>query len=74
MKLHFDYKGTKIVYELTYKKTRAISINIDADGKVSVIAPIGTSVYAVMDKIKGNAPWIISQLEKNSVTIYGEEF
>ena len=69
MKLHFDYKGTKIIYELTYKKTRAISINIDADGKVSVIAPIGTSVYAVMDKIKGNAPWIIGQLAKGTVTI-----
>lgn len=69
MKLHFDYKGTKITYELTYKKTRAISINIDADGKVSVIAPIGTSVFAVMDKIKGNAPWIVSQLANNAVEI-----
>lgn len=69
MKLHFDYKGTKITYELTYKKTRAISINIDADGKVSVMAPIGTSVFAVMDKVKGNAPWIISQLANNAVEI-----
>ena len=69
MKLHFDYKGTKITYELTYKKTRAISINIDADGKVSVIAPIGTSVFAVMDKIKGNAPWILSKLANNAVEI-----
>lgn len=69
MKLHFDYKGTKITYELTYKKTRAISINIDADGKVSVIAPIGTSVFAVMDKIKGNAPWILSELANNAVEI-----
>lgn len=69
MKLHFDYKGTKITYELTYKKTRAISINIDADGKVSVMAPIGTPVFAVMDKVKGHAPWIASELAKNAVEI-----
>lgn len=69
MKLHFDYKGTKITYELTYKKTRAISINIDADGKVSVMAPIGTPVFAVMDKVKGHASWIASELAKNAVEI-----
>lgn len=64
MKLNFDYKGTKISYELTYKKTNAISIKVNAGGKVNVIAPIGTSVFAVMDKVKGNAPWIISELYK----------
>lgn len=67
MKLNFDYKGIKINYELTYKKINAISINIDSRGKVNVVAPLGTSVYAVMDKVKGNAPWIISQLYKGKV-------
>ena len=65
MKLNFDYKGTKITYDLTYKKTKAISIKITGEGKVNVIAPIGTSIYAVMDKVKGNAPWIISELYRN---------
>ncbi len=65
MKLNFDYKGTKITYDLTYKKTKAISIKITEEGKVNVIAPIGTSIYAVMDKVKGNAPWIISELYRN---------
>lgn len=64
MKLNFDYKGTKVTYYLTYKKTKSISINIEKNGQVNVTAPIGTSVYAVMDKVKGNAPWIIAQINK----------
>ncbi len=70
MKLNFDYKGTKITYELTYKRTNAISIKV-SEGKVIVVAPRGTSVYAVMDKVKGNAPWIIRELY-GSVPVKGE--
>ncbi len=64
MKLSFEYKGTKINYDLMYKKTTAISINVGVDGQVSVTAPVGTSVETVRDKVKGNAPWIISELDK----------
>lgn len=66
MKLNFDYKGTKITYHLTYKKAKAISINVTESGEVQVTAPRGTSVYAVMDKVKGHAPWIISELYKEA--------
>ena len=47
MKLSFDYKGIKVTYYLTYKKAKAISIKITEDGRVNVIAPIGTSVFAI---------------------------
>ena len=67
MKLNFDYKGRKITYDLTYKRTRVISITVSNNGKVNVIAPIGTSVYAVMDKIKGNAEWIIGEIDGKKV-------
>lgn len=62
MKLSFDYKGIKVTYYLTYKKAKAISIQVTEEGHVNVTAPIGTSVFAVMDKVKGNAPWIINEL------------
>lgn len=62
MKLSFEYKGIKVTYYLTYKKAKAISINITEDGVVNVVAPRGTTVFSVMDKVKGNAPWIISEL------------
>lgn len=62
MKLSFEYKGTKVTYYLTYKKAKAISIQVTEEGHVNVTAPRGTSVFAVMDKVKGNAPWIINEL------------
>lgn len=62
MKLSFDYKGIKVTYYLTYKKAKAISIQVTEEGRVNVTAPRGTPVFAVMDKVKGNAPWIISEL------------
>jgi predicted metal-dependent hydrolase len=66
MKLSFEYKGTKISYDLMYKKTTAISINIDSNNNVNVVAPLGTSVQTVMDKVKGNAPWIINELYQST--------
>ena len=66
MKLSFNYKGIKVTYYLIYKKAKAISIKVTENGQVNVIAPLGTSVYAVMDKVKGHAPWIISEIyQKN---------
>lgn len=62
MKLSFDYKGIKVDYYLTYKKAKAISIQVTEEGCVNVTAPRGTPVFAVMDKVKGNAPWIINEL------------
>lgn len=62
MKLSFDYKGIKVNYYLTYKKAKAISIQVTEEGLVNVTAPRGTPVFAVMDKVKGNAPWIINEL------------
>lgn len=68
MKLSFEYKGIKVTYYLTYKKAKAISIKITEEGHVNVMAPIGTPVFTVMDKVKGNAPWIINELYRKAVT------
>ncbi|MDF2595803.1 MAG: hypothetical protein K0R69_2144 [Clostridia bacterium] len=62
MKLSFEYKEKRIDYNLIYKKIRAISINIGGGGEVNVSAPLGTSLATVMDKVKGHAPWILTEL------------
>ena len=62
MRPSFDYKDIKVDYYLTYKKAKAISIQVTEEGRVNVTAPRGTPVFAVMDKVKGNAPWIINEL------------
>lgn len=78
MKLSFEYKGIQVNYNLMYKKTHAMAINIDSKGIVNVVAPIGTSVQTVMDKVKGNAPWIINELyqshQKNRKTTLLEQY
>ncbi|MDA3734128.1 DUF45 domain-containing protein [Niameybacter massiliensis] len=62
MKLSFNFEGTKIDYDLTYKKRTSIAINVDEDGSVKVLAPVGTPLFSVMDKVKGNADWILGEL------------
>lgn len=64
MKLSFEYGSTKIEYNLTYKKRSSISIQVEADGQVNVVAPVGSTIFSVMDKVKGNAEWVAGELER----------
>ena len=64
MKLSFNYDGTKIDYDLTYKKRTSIAINIEENGQVKVFAPVGTPLFSVMDKVKGNADWILGEFTR----------
>lgn len=66
MKLNFEYEGVKVSYQLRYKKISTITINVDKKGEVWVTAPLGTSVATIMDKVKGNARWILAQLQKDN--------
>ncbi|MEF9960742.1 MAG: YgjP-like metallopeptidase domain-containing protein [Niameybacter sp.] len=62
MKLSFNFEGTKIDYDLIYKKRTSIAINMEEDGQIKVLAPVGTPLFSVMDKVKGNATWILGEL------------
>lgn len=64
MKLSFDFEGNKVSYNLTYKKRPNISINVEENGQVSVIAPPGTPALTVIDKVKGHASWIVSEIAR----------
>ncbi|OON99535.1 MAG: hypothetical protein ATN35_12155 [Epulopiscium sp. Nele67-Bin004] len=62
MRLNFEFDGKKIYYNLSYQKRFNISINVEEDGNINVIAPIGITLYSVMDKVKGNVHWIVDEL------------
>ena len=64
MKLSFEFQGTKIDYNLAYKKRTSISIQVDGDGTVNVLAPVGTTLLSVTDKVKGHAEWIVGELNR----------
>ena len=59
MKLSFEFEGTKINYDLTYKKRSSIAIQVEENGEIKVLAPVGTPIFSVVDKVKGNADWIL---------------
>ncbi len=62
MKLSFEFEGTKINYDLTYKKRSSIAIQVEENGEIKVLAPVGTPIFSVVDKVKGNADWILGEL------------
>lgn len=62
MKLSFEFEGTKINYDLTYKKRNSIAIQVEENGEIKVVAPVGTPIFSVVDKVKGNADWILGEL------------
>lgn len=62
MKLSFEFQGTKINYDLTYKKRSSIAIQVEENGEIKVVAPVGTPIFSVVDKVKGNADWILGEL------------
>lgn len=62
MKLSFEFEGTKINYDLTYKKRASIAIQVEENGEIKVLAPVGTPIFSVVDKVKGNADWILGEL------------
>ncbi len=64
MKLSFDFRGTKISYNLTFKKRPNISINVESDGTINVIAPVGTTMFTVADKVKAHGEWIFGELNR----------
>ncbi|MGL4361754.1 MAG: YgjP-like metallopeptidase domain-containing protein [Cellulosilyticaceae bacterium] len=64
MKLSFDFQGQKIEYDLAYKKRTSIAIQVEADGIVNVIAPVGTPLFSVTDKVKGYAEWILEEKKR----------
>lgn len=64
MKLSFDFQGTKISYNLAYKKRTSISIQVEGDGTINVVAPVGTTLFSVADKVKGHSEWIVGELKR----------
>ncbi len=64
MKLSFNYEDRKIEYNLNYKKRSTIAINVEKDGTINVVAPVGLSLGSVIDKVKGNVHWLIAELDR----------
>lgn len=61
MELKFEYGSRLITFNLIYRKRKTMSIEVETTGEVTVIAPVGTSTYDVIEKVKSRAGWIVSK-------------
>lgn len=63
MKNYIDYEGRRIEYELVYRKRKSVSIIVESQGLVRVLAPQGIKRRVVLDLVKRNILWIEKQLQ-----------
>ncbi|ONI39601.1 hypothetical protein AN639_06065 [Candidatus Epulonipiscium fishelsonii] len=64
MRLSFKYNNDNIYYTVIYKKINDIVIQIE-DGEILVTAPLGTSTFTIIKKVKEDASNIIKSLKKD---------
>ncbi|ONI40535.1 hypothetical protein AN640_08710, partial [Candidatus Epulonipiscium fishelsonii] len=65
MKFSFEYNSNEIYYTIEYNKRNDILIQIE-NNEIAVIAPLGTSIFAIIKKLKEDAPNIIKILKGNT--------
>lgn len=61
MKLEFEYGSRMITFNLIYRKRKTMSIEVEATGEVTVIAPVGISTDDIIERVKARAGWIVSK-------------
>ena len=61
MELEFKYGSRMITFNLIYRKRKTLSIEVEATGEVTVIAPVGTSTDDIIERVKSRAGWIVSK-------------
>ncbi|MBR6378701.1 MAG: M48 family metallopeptidase [Fibrobacter sp.] len=55
------YGDVEIPYSLLYRNRRTLEISVLPDSSVEVVAPIGTSMELVNQKVRKKAPWIVEK-------------
>lgn len=56
-----QFGSATIDFELTYSDRKTLGIKVDPEMDVFVMAPIGTDIEIVLEKVKKRAPWILKQ-------------
>ncbi|MBE7649013.1 M48 family metallopeptidase [Tenacibaculum finnmarkense] len=55
------YGTTIIKYQLTFSNRKSLGVKVHPDKSVHVIAPIGTEMLKINEKLKTKASWILKQ-------------
>lgn len=63
MQMSFIYQDQTVEFIVEYRQRKTMAIQVEAPDKVIVLAPVGTTKKLILEKVKGNAPWIAKKLE-----------
>lgn len=67
MKLSFQYETKNIEFEVIYRVRKTLSIKVELDGKVIVIAPALLKEEEVLEIVKKKAKWILEKQGEVSI-------
>lgn len=70
MKLGFKF-GTKYVeFTVSFSNRKTLAIEVETNGKVNVVAPMGVSEEKIIKKVKSKAKWIVQkQYEVRNINV-----
>ena len=60
-KQKIQFGSKEIIFELEYKERKSLGISVYPDRRVTVTAPLDTSLEKIEEKIRKRAPWILKQ-------------
>lgn len=56
-----QYGTTTLAYELTFAERKTLGVRVNPEGEIKVIAPEGTELAAIEEKLMSKAAWIRKQ-------------
>ena len=61
MKLGFKYGTREINFNLIYRNRKTMSIEVEPNGEINVISPMGINEDTIIEKVKSRATWIVQK-------------
>lgn len=70
MKLRFKFGTKDIEFNVEYRVRKTLAIEVETNGSVNVVAPIGVSEDEIIKKVKTRATWIVQkQYEVKNINV-----
>lgn len=61
MKLKFKFGTKDIEFTVGFSNRKTLAIEVETNGEVNVVAPIGTSEEEIIKRVKSKAAWIVQK-------------
>jgi len=58
------FEKVRVQYSVSFRERKHMAISVHPDSRITVAAPVGTSLTEVERRMRKRAPWILKQLER----------